>query len=70
MAASIFRTKLRRWALQAKRPETLAFLPALTLAAFWLGGEDLLLGVALGLPALFALAGVFSAPVHCCGELG
>ena len=62
MAASIFRTKLRRWALQAKRPETLAFLPALTLAAFWLGGEDLLLGVALGLPALFALAGVFSAP--------
>ncbi len=64
-----FRTSARRIAFQARhmaqqarRPETLAFLPALTLAAFWLGGEHLLLSVALGLPAVFALAGGFSGP--------
>lgn len=39
------------------RPEGLAFVPALTLAAFWLGGEGALIAAALGLPALLALAG-------------
>ncbi len=37
----------------------LAFLPALALGAFWLGGEPLLLAVALGVPVVFALAGGF-----------
>ncbi|MFC3614602.1 putative bifunctional diguanylate cyclase/phosphodiesterase [Lutimaribacter marinistellae] len=38
-------------------PAILAFLPALTLGAFWLGGEVALLMTSLGLPLLFALAG-------------
>lgn len=38
------------------RPEVLAFLPAITLAAFWMGGESALILTALGLPMLFALA--------------
>lgn len=37
----------------------LAFLPALALGAFWIGGEGFLLAVALGLPVVFALAGGF-----------
>ncbi|OED47492.1 putative bifunctional diguanylate cyclase/phosphodiesterase [Leisingera sp. S232] len=41
-------------------PSLLAFLPALTLATFWLGGEAALVAVALGLPVLFAAAGGFS----------
>ncbi|PCH75092.1 MAG: diguanylate cyclase [Rhodobacteraceae bacterium] len=42
-------------------PPILAFLPAITLGAFWLGGETSLIVVALGLPLLFAMAGVFGA---------
>lgn len=38
-------------------PPILAFLPALTLGAFWLGGEFALLMAALGLPLFFAFAG-------------
>ncbi|NVK13869.1 MAG: bifunctional diguanylate cyclase/phosphodiesterase [Rhodobacteraceae bacterium] len=41
-------------------PAMLAFLPALTLATFWIGGETALLAVALGLPVLMAAAGGFS----------
>ena len=41
-------------------PPVLAFLPALTLATYWLGGEVALLSVALGLPVLIAAAGGFS----------
>lgn len=40
-----------------RRPEVLVFLPAITLAAFWLGGERALLGVALIAPMMFLLAG-------------
>jgi len=40
-------------------PPVLAFLPAITLGAFWLGGEGALVVVALGLPLMFALAGAF-----------
>ena len=40
-------------------PPILAFLPAVTLGTFWLGGEAALLTVALGLPLLFAALGVF-----------
>ena len=45
----------------ARRPELLAFLPAVTLAAFWLGGEGALVAVALALPAVYALAGLLGA---------
>lgn len=41
-------------------PAILAFLPALTLATYWIGGEAALLWVALGLPLLFAAFGGFS----------
>lgn len=37
----------------------MVFLPALTLAAFWLGGEQVLILVALGAPLAFAIAGAF-----------
>jgi len=40
-------------------PPVLAFLPAVTLAAFWIGGETSLVVVALGLPLLFAFGGAF-----------
>jgi diguanylate cyclase (GGDEF)-like protein len=36
-------------------PPMLAFLPALTLGAFWIGGEAALVAVALGLPFVLAL---------------
>jgi predicted signal transduction protein with EAL and GGDEF domain len=42
-----------------RRPELLVFLPAVTLAAFWLGGESVMILTALGLPMLFAIAGAF-----------
>lgn len=41
-------------------PPVLAFLPAITLGAFWLGGERALVLTSLGLPLLFAFAGAFS----------
>lgn len=40
-------------------PPILAFLPAITLGAFWLGGERALVLTSLGFPMLFALAGAF-----------
>ncbi|MEO5613396.1 MAG: bifunctional diguanylate cyclase/phosphodiesterase [Cypionkella sp.] len=40
-----------------RRPEAFVFLPALTLAAFWLGGERDLILTALGAPLLFAISG-------------
>ncbi len=43
-------------------PQALAFLPALALAAFWLGGETFLIAVALGLPAVILLTGNFTIP--------
>ncbi len=44
-------------------PQALAFVPALTLAGFWLGGEGLLVLLALVLPACFAAAGFARPPV-------
>lgn len=41
-------------------PALLAFLPALTLGAYWLGGEMALMGTALVLPLAVALGGGFS----------
>lgn len=40
-------------------PPILAFLPAIALGAFWLGGEPALVVVALGLPLVFAFGGAF-----------
>ncbi len=40
-------------------PPILAFLPAITLAAFWLGGEVALVVFALGIPLFIALFGTF-----------
>ncbi len=45
----------------ARRPELLAFLPAVTLAAFWLGGEEALVVTALSVPIVYALAGLMGA---------
>ncbi|MBV2359886.1 GGDEF domain-containing phosphodiesterase [Thalassococcus sp. CAU 1522] len=39
----------------------LAFLPAAVLGAFWIGGQLLLILVALGLPAIYLLAGMYDA---------
>lgn len=50
---------LRVGAAQLRRPELMVFLPALTLAAFWLGGEEVLILTALGAPLIFAIAGAF-----------
>ncbi len=42
-----------------RRPEWMVFLPAITLAAFWLGGESVLAITAIGMPLAFAVAGSF-----------
>jgi diguanylate cyclase len=42
-----------------RRPEWMVFLPAITLAAFWLGGEAVLILTAIGMPLVFAAAGAF-----------
>ncbi len=47
------------WRATLGRPEIMAFLPAVTLAAFWWGGEQALVVTALATPLLFALAGAF-----------
>ena len=44
---------------QLRRPELMVFQPAVTLAAFWLGGERVLILAALGTPLIFAFAGAF-----------
>jgi EAL domain-containing protein (putative c-di-GMP-specific phosphodiesterase class I)/GGDEF domain-containing protein len=51
-------------------PAVLAFLPAITLVAHWLGGELALLGAALGLPALFALLTPLARPAGQDGPRG
>ncbi|WP_425045061.1 putative bifunctional diguanylate cyclase/phosphodiesterase [Primorskyibacter sp. S87] len=43
-------------------PPVLAFLPAITLGAFWFGGEPALVVTSLGLPLVFALTGAFGRP--------
>lgn len=49
LSLSSVRTRLAAW---FTGPQVLAFVPALCLAAFWLGGEMALMLVALGLPLL------------------
>ena len=47
---------------QFRRPELMIFIPALTLAAYWLGGERMLILAALGAPLFFAIGGAFRLP--------
>ncbi len=55
-----FALHLTRWISGTlRRPQWLVFLPAITLGAFWLGGEGWLITIALGAPLLFAAAGAF-----------
>ncbi len=42
---------------QVRRPETLAFMPAITLAAYWWGGEGALILTALGIPLVYVMIG-------------
>jgi EAL domain-containing protein (putative c-di-GMP-specific phosphodiesterase class I)/GGDEF domain-containing protein len=54
-------------------PQVMAFLPAMTLAAYWLGGEAYLLVAAVVIPALFAAGGLFRlsrAPAEPGGDFG
>jgi len=46
-----------RLAAVLRRPETVVFLPALALLAFWSGGEGALLALAVGLPLVLLGAG-------------
>ena len=49
-----------RWHMaQLGRSEAMAIVAAATLAAFWLGGEQMLIPTALGTLMLFAIAGTF-----------
>ena len=54
-----FPTALSRSNIRAtlNSPQTLAFIPALTLGGYWLGGESTLLILALLLPAVLAFVG-------------
>jgi len=55
------RDRAVRWIVAvARQPEVLAFLPALSLAAYWLGGEHALLVTALAVPLLCAIAAVIA----------
>ncbi len=44
---------------QLLAPQILAFLPAVTLAGYWIGGQTALLILALVVPGLFAFGGLF-----------
>jgi len=41
-------------------PQILAFIPALTLGGYWFGGEGLLLFMAITIPAILGLVGMFT----------
>ncbi|MCZ4352538.1 bifunctional diguanylate cyclase/phosphodiesterase [Roseovarius aestuarii] len=47
-----------RWLLAS--PATLALIPALVLGGFWLGGEDMLIMIALGFPVCLAFSGALT----------
>ncbi|PTQ76014.1 putative bifunctional diguanylate cyclase/phosphodiesterase [Celeribacter persicus] len=56
--------KLHRLRDALTGPQTLAFLPALCLGAFWFGGESLLIACALLVPALATLLSMSDATRH------
>lgn len=51
-----------------RRPELLVFLPALSLIAYWVGGEAVMMVTALAMPVLFACVGAFGR--HDAAEVG
>ena len=55
-------TPAKRIIAVVRRAEFLAFLPALTLGGFWVGGEGALVMIALGLPFLMAVSGLIVDP--------
>jgi diguanylate cyclase (GGDEF)-like protein len=55
---------LRRLQSLLSGQHVLAFLPAICLGAYWLGGESTLIATALGLPACLALANLITLPAH------
>ena len=59
---SILRHSRRLLGQVMSGPQAMAFVPAMTLAAFWFGGEAWLLLAALGLPIAHAATGGFSTP--------
>jgi EAL domain-containing protein (putative c-di-GMP-specific phosphodiesterase class I)/GGDEF domain-containing protein len=59
IASNGFTRALAQIGAALRRPEMTLFIPALALAAFWLGGERALVLTALAMPALFALTGLF-----------
>ena len=52
-------SNLMRCIAVLRRPELMVFLPAVTLAAFWFGGEEALILTALAAPLIFTVAGAF-----------
>ncbi len=56
--------QLRRLAAWLRRPELLVFLPAITLAGFWFGGEQVLVALAIGVPFIVTFAGAFRLLPH------
>ena len=58
------RARLRRaLSILTGGPQVLAFLPALTLGAYWIGGEPYLLLTAVLVPAALAAGGLFTRPL-------
>lgn len=51
--------RLMGFAVLLRRPELMVFLPAVTLAAFWFGGEEMLILTALAAPLIFTISGAF-----------
>ena len=51
--------RLMACAALLRRPELMVFLPAVTLVAFWFGGEQSLILTALAAPLIFTVSGAF-----------
>ncbi|MEL6167453.1 MAG: GGDEF domain-containing phosphodiesterase [Pseudomonadota bacterium] len=49
-------------------PHVLAFMPAMALSSYWVAGEGALVLIAILMPVVFAMAGLFSRPMN--GGLG
>lgn len=66
--SSVLDRFLRSTSVAFSGPSALAFLPALSLGAFWLGGERALVGVALGVPLMLAIAGLLDSRTKSTGH--
>ena len=59
MVRSQISRSLKWFAKVLRRPELMVFLPAITLFAFWFGGEQALILTALAAPLIFTVSGAF-----------